>query len=274
MVSFAQGDLAAAAGVHPWQLLDDLHRGDPSEIEGLAAAFYRAGRHLADARAATQTSQRYVTQGYVVDGGPVLDAATEVARAEHLKGASEHLPAIAKVLTTVASDLADATKKSADEVNILNGKIQGIQSRCLTFEQNIGHHLPPDDREAALQGYQNEAVAAVRHSGGIVKRHVTAYEKTLGDSLKTMADLGYIPPDAVDEGPGDFDPTKADGAKDGQTTIDAINDPDHVASVRLYDTSTQYVDLLNREMKANGRLTDAEYTYLWLYDDTVDSSLP
>lgn len=274
MASFAAADLATAAGVDPWALLEKLHQGDPSEIEGLAAAFYRAGGDTAHAHASATKSHQYVTAGYVVTGGPALDYSAEVSTAQHLQGASEHLNGIARLLSSVGTHLAQATRTSASEVGTLDSTIRSIQGEYLTFWQGIGHHLPPDESASITQGYVDRAVAAVKHTGASVNHQITAYESTLASSLRQLADLGYLPADAVDEGPGDVDVNAADGTHDATVTIAAIDDKDRAAGVRQYDASTTTVDLLNRTMKANGRLDDNQYAYLYNYNQTLAPHLP
>lgn len=275
MTSFDQASLASAAGVNPWDLLTKLKSGDPAQIESLAAAFYKAGGDMSDAHAASSQAQAYVKQGYKVQGSSPLDFDKDAAQTKAaIKGGADNLPKIAKILGTVASDLAGATKKAAGEVDTLDGQLNKIVNEWNTFWQGVGHHLPEEDWMPVRQGYLDQAVAAVKTHGQTVNGYLTDYEATLAGSLRSMADLGYIPPDPVDEGPGDINPTAGDGAKDAQTTIDAINDKDHKKGIQLYNQSTELVDLLNRQMKANGRISDAEYTYLWQYYNTLAPSLP
>jgi hydrolase family protein len=267
MTSFDQQSLASAAGIDPWALLKKLQSGDPAQIEALAAAFYKAGGHLADASQATEQSHAYVKAGYKVQGAAPLDFNASAAQTKaSIAGGAEHLPAIAKILTSVATDLDGATKKAAAEVNTLDGVIQKYENEWIKFFQTTGHHLPEEDWEPVRQGYVNDAVSAVKSHGAAVNGYLTGYESTLGKSLKSMADLGYIPPDAVDEGPGDVDLNLARADKDAQTTIDAANSKDKSAGLKLYDQGTAALDLINRAVKANGgHVSDADYSYLWEY---------
>jgi hypothetical protein len=55
-------------------------------------------------------------------------------------------------------------------------------------------------------------VQKVKDCAGPLNQSVTAYEQYLTEHLKKMADLGYIPPVELDEGPGGIvvpDPTAA-----------------------------------------------------------------
>lgn len=263
MTSFDRGSLVSAAGVDPWQLLAQLQSGDPAEIEALSAAFYRAGKHMSDAQVASTQSRAYAKAGYHVDDTSPLDADAEAAQTEaHIAGGAAHLPSIAKILGVVASDLDTATGKSASEVTALNRAIDGLQKQWETFWQGVGHHLPEDDWYPVLQDYVGQAVTAVKSHGASVQGYLSSYESTLADSLKSMADLGYIPPDALDEGPGDVNLDNPD--KDAQTTVDAAKNGD-AAGLR-HGVST--VALVNAAIKANGgRVNDEEYSYLYQYYD-------
>src|SRR5215211_6397842 len=101
-VTFTRADLVARAGVDPWGLRDKLAAGDPAQIETLAAAFHRAGGDMADSNAAQVQAQRYVAEGYTVNGASPVDFDAE-ARAT--RQTPEHLNAIARILTTIAADL-------------------------------------------------------------------------------------------------------------------------------------------------------------------------
>jgi hypothetical protein len=263
VTSFDQASLASAAGVDPWALLAKLHSGDPAQIEALAAAFYKAGGDMSDAQSATKQSQAYVTAGYKVQGAAPLDFDTSAAETKaSIAGGADHLPAIAKILGSVATDLDTATRKAQGEVDTLNGLVGKYESEWNNFFQTTGHHLPEEDWLPVKQSYVNDAVAAVRSHGGTVKDSFTGYETTLGHSLKSMADLGYIPPDAVDEGPGDVNLDNPNG--DAQTTIDAAKNGDAAALQNGVST----VALINAAIKANhGRVDDEEYSYLYQYYD-------
>lgn len=263
MPGFDQASLAQAAGVDPWALLTKLQSGDPAQIESLAAAFYSAGGNMTEAHAAAQQSQTYVKQGYKVQGSAPLDFSTEAQQTEaSIVDGKERLPQIAKVLTAVAGDLDTATTKAASEVKALDGEIQKYQTEWETFWQRTGHHLPEEDWQPILQGYVNDAVSAVKAHGATVQSYLTSYESTLGSSLKSMADLGYIPPDAVDEGPGDVN--LDDPSDDAQNTIDAAQNGDTAGLQNGIST----IALINAAIKANnGRVDDEEYNYLYQYYD-------
>jgi hypothetical protein len=69
-----------------------------------------------------------------------------------------------------------------------------IEQKYATFMQGVGHHLPPDDQQAARTGFFNEAVDAVRSYGTSAQGVVMDYEHTLAGATKTLAELGYVAP--------------------------------------------------------------------------------
>jgi hypothetical protein len=213
-VTFTRADLVARAGVDPWGLRDKLAAGDPAQIETLAAAFYKAGGDMGQSNAAQSQAQRYVAEGYTVNGSSPVDF-DEQARAT--RQSPEHLNAIAKILTTVAGDLDDKTDQAQVAVTGLETKLASIEGEWSSFMQGIGHHLPQEDRDAVRTGYENEAVAVVKASGVSVNGFITDYEVGLIGHLKGLADLGYVLPAAIDEGPDPLDLalTNADGEQNG-----------------------------------------------------------
>jgi hypothetical protein len=213
-VTLTRADLVARAGVDPWSLRDKLAAGDPAQIETLAAAFYRASGDLADSNAALAQAQQYVAEGYTVNGSSPVDFD---AQARGTRQSPEHLTAIARILTMVAGDLDTQTGGAKAEVARLEGTLAGIEREWSGFVQQIGHHLPPDDREAVRAGYEDRAVAAVKSAGGTVNTLVTDYEIGLIGQLKRLADLGYVLPEALSRGPDPIDLplTNADGEHGG-----------------------------------------------------------
>ncbi|HEY0500226.1 MAG TPA: hypothetical protein VGD48_31070 [Kutzneria sp.] len=213
-MTFSQAELVAQAGVDPWALRDKLKAGDPAQIETLAAVFYSAGGDMADSNAAKQQARTYVGEGYTVNGSSPVDFDAEV---KGTRQTPEHLNAIAKVLTGVAGDLDRQTGGAVKEVGSLESTLAGIDGEYTTFMQGIGHHLPPDDRQAARQEFLDKAVAAVKSSGTQVTKLVTDYEIALMGYLKSMGDLGYVPSANLQEGPNvlDLKLDNADGELNG-----------------------------------------------------------
>ena len=213
-MTFSQAELVAKAGIDPWGLRDKLAAGDPAQIETLAAAFYKAGGDMDQSNQAQHQAQTYVGEGYTVNGKSPLDFEAE-ARAT--KQTPAHLNQIGKILTTIASDLDNQTHRAKGEVTTLEGTIRTVEGKWTTFVQQTGHGLPPDDREAVRQSYLTEAVNAVKASGGRVDTIVVDYEVGLIDHLKSLSDLGYVLPDALDEGPNPIDLplSNADGEGNG-----------------------------------------------------------
>jgi hypothetical protein len=201
-VTFTQADLVARAGIDPWGLRDKLVAGDPAQIETLAAAFYRAGGDMGQSNQAQHQAQTYVGEGYTVDGRSPLDFD---AQARATKQTPDHLNSIGRILSTIAGDLDGQTRKAKTEVSGLEGTITTINGKWTAFMQQIGHHLPPDDQQSVREEYLTEAVNAVKASGKTVDTIVVDYEVGLIDHLKSLSDLGYVLPEALDEGPDPID---------------------------------------------------------------------
>lgn len=195
-------ELAQKAGFDPWKEQGRLAKGDPAQVESLAAAFYKAGGDMTTSNSYQQKAQHYVGEGYQVNGASPVDFD---AQAAGTKTSPEHLQQIGRTLDTVAGDLDGAISKATSEVNGLNGELAAIEQQWVAFMQQTGHHLPPDDRQAARDDFVNQAVAAVKAHGGAVHQLLTGYEETLFGAQRTMSDLGYVPPSQLEDLGADAD---------------------------------------------------------------------
>lgn len=200
MSILSKPDLAQRAGVDPWALHAKIAVGDPAQVEGLAAAFYKAGGNMAQSNTDQQRSADYRSQGYTSAGTSPVDFEAE---AKATMAAPENLQQIGKVLDGVAADLSQAMKTAGDEVKTLDGELQAIETRWTSFMQQIGHHLPPDDQEATRTELVNEAVGKVKSRGATVDAAIKKYEETIFGAQKSMSDLGYVPPATLDDLYGD-----------------------------------------------------------------------
>lgn len=195
-----RADLVQRAGVDPWALQAKVAVGDPAQVESLAAAFYRAGGDMGNARTDTRRSQTYRTQGYTSNGTSPIDVNAE---AKSVATSPEDLQQIGKVLDGVATDLSGAIKTANSQVSSLQTTLTSIETRWTTFMQQIGHHLPPDDQESVRNELITEAVTAVKGYGHTIDTAVKGYEETIYGAQRTMSDLGYVPPTTLDDLYGD-----------------------------------------------------------------------
>ena len=197
-------ELARRAGVDPWRLRDDLAVGNPAEITGLAQRFAQAAGDAELATGLAAEASELTARGYTVDGSPVHDPAAHVSATRRLLGGGgDALRRIARILDSISDDLEVRIPAARSEVGALEGELRAIGGRWTSFLQSVGHHLPPDDQQAVRQELVDDAVDAVRRHGGTVQASVTAYEQALSGYLRTLADLGYVPPGELDYGAGD-----------------------------------------------------------------------
>ncbi len=261
-MAFSNEQLADLAGVDPWKLHAQLAAGSPAEIDSLASAFYQAGGQAAEAQASARSAQRYVAAGYSTDGGSPVNDSAEVARVQaSLGNSSDHLPRIGRLLVAVADELDTATTRAAGEITGLDGALARINAEWTSFVQQIGHHLPPDDQDAARQGFLQQAVDAVGSTGKRIDALLTDYETTLARQLKTLSDLGYTPPASLDDFPGDVGLSSEQATSDADAIRRAERDGGPSAEAAAQNAE-QTVALLDAKVKAGGRLTAAEQVYL------------
>jgi hypothetical protein len=196
----SNSDLAQRAGLDPWALHAKIAVGDPAQVESLAAAFYKAGGNMAQARADEKTSATYRQQGYTSAGTSPIDVSAE---AKSTVAAPENLQQIGKVLDGVASDLSAAMKTAGSELGALENELSSIEGQWASFMQTIGHHLPLDDQESERNALINDAVARVKSHGHTIDTEIKKYEETVFGAQKSMSDLGYVPPATLDDLYGD-----------------------------------------------------------------------
>jgi Hydrolase N-terminal helical domain len=193
-------ELATRAGVDPWAEHQKLASGDPAQVEQLAATFAKAGGDMGASNAYQSNAQHYVAEGYTIDGSSPVDFEAEV---RSTSTTPEHMLQIGKTLAGIAGSLDTATNSAGTDVANLETTLNGIDGQWTQFMQQIGHHLPPDDQKAARDELIGRAVTATRNTGKAIQQTITGYEEHLLDAQKLLADLGYVPPDKVDDLSGD-----------------------------------------------------------------------
>lgn len=268
MTDFSKQTLVAAAGVDPWKLRDQFTAGDPEEIYAMARGFNQAAGDQGDAVTLTTKGLETAGDGYLVNNATPIDVAGQVATARQALGNNgDKLGQIAKILSDTASDLAQRTTTANTQVGALETDVNGVIGRWNSFWQTTGHHLPEEDWRSVKNGYVAEAVQKVKDYGGPIKQSVADYESALGTHLKAMADLGYIPPTDLDEGPGDVDIPDPRTAANG--TLAAIKETDPNKAKADFAANTAYLNLLNEKQKSGIPLTAAERAWLSSYYEVV-----
>ncbi|WP_433088143.1 hypothetical protein ACQP1P_19680 [Dactylosporangium sp. CA-052675] len=262
MGDFSQASLAAAAGVDPWKLQAQFTAGDPEEIYAMARGFNQAAAQQGDAVTLATKGLETAGDGYKVNNATPIDVGAQVSEASKALGNNgEKLGKIAKLLSETASDLSVRTSTANTQITTLVGDVNAIIGEWnQTVRQN---HNDPDfqqNRQQYMAPYIARAVQKVKDAGGKLSTSVQEYEQYLADHLKAMADLGYIPPTALDEGPGDVDVPDPKAAADGTVGATKLSDPN--AAKAAFDRSTSYLNLLNAKQKAGVALTEAEKNWL------------
>jgi len=211
-------ELAARAGVHPWNLRDDLTEGDPGEISAMAIAWAKAGGHAEEATAMAQeasqrTADSYTVAGVAVHDPAVHDPAAHVAETNRQLGlGGEEMYQVATLLDGISDHLTTSAGKANTEITALDGELQTINNNWTTFIQQYGRGLPPEDRQAARESFISQAVEAVSTHGATIKTEVDTYEEFLSQNLRSLADLGIIPPDPLDFGLSDIEAGAGQGS--------------------------------------------------------------
>ncbi|WP_433041149.1 hypothetical protein [Dactylosporangium sp. CS-033363] len=265
MSSFAQEWLVAAAGVDPWKLRDQFAAGDPEEIYAVARGFNAAAAQQGDAVTLATKGLETAGDGYKVNNATPIDVDAQVSQVSRSLGNDgEKLGKIAKLLSETASDLAQRTATANAQVTQLVGDVNGIIAEWNALARK--HSYDPDfhqQYETTKAKYVARAVRKVQDYSGPLSRSITEYEQFLAGHIKAMADLGYLPPTELDEGPGGIvvpDPTQA-----AYGTLAATKTADQQLALAMFRSNTEYLDLLNAKQQAGGQLTEAEKNWLKQY---------
>ncbi|MFB9239669.1 hypothetical protein ACFFWC_29760 [Plantactinospora siamensis] len=269
MADFSQESLVAAAGVDPWKLRDQFTAGDPEEIYAMARGFNQAAAQQGDAVTLATKGLETAGDGYKVNNQTPIDVDAQVAQAsKELGNSGEKLGKIAKLLSETASDLAQRTATANTQINSLVGDVNGIIGEWNQMVRQS--HNDPDfqqNRHSYMAPYVARAVQKVKDYGGPLNQSIGDYEKYLADHLKAMADLGYIPPTQLDEGPGDVNVPDPKSAANGTVAATKMGDPSQAKAA--FAQNTAYLNLLNEKQKSGVPLTEAEKNWLKAYYEQV-----
>ncbi|MCE7001607.1 hypothetical protein LWC34_01930 [Kibdelosporangium philippinense] len=270
-MSFSHEQLAAKAGVDPWKLRDKLTAGNPAEITNLAKTFADASGEAQLSTDLAKEASELTAQGYTVDNSPVHDPAKHVQDTKKLLGdGGEKMGKIARILDSISDELEGRISHAKTGVSTLEGEIKTIEGQWGEFWRKNHNMMDPNDRQSTLNTYIEQAVGRVREHGNAIKTSVDSYETTLATHLKSMADLGYIPPDNVDEGPGDVNISVDAANADGQQTKDGLGEqPPSAEGVDAIQDGSGTIALLNAKVAAGHQLTEAERAYMNAWYDKV-----
>ncbi|MGH3873880.1 MAG: DUF6973 domain-containing protein [Pseudonocardiaceae bacterium] len=190
-MGWSDQELAAKAGVSPWQLRDDLADGNPAEIIGLAQQFHAASGQAGDATGIAAKADEITAAGYRVDDTPVHDVETHVQQIRtQLGNSGENMELIARDLATIAEELADRTTTANSEIDELERLLNGVR----TAVAQLGLQAYVSDA-GEMKGF---AIGFILTANERIKKLVDEYEDILSSRLKALSDMGYDPPAELD----------------------------------------------------------------------------
>lgn len=274
--SFDYETLTKQAKVDPQNLLAKLGEGSPEEIGTLAAAFAKASTSAEDSAGQAAKATGLKAEGYTINEKSVVNEDADVAKTKaQLGGGGEKLAQIAKTLDSLAGDLSKSTASASKRCESMYQTIKKIAAEGdkAWDKYNSAHHqqIAPSERDserdAVYAPFVKKAVGEVKSAGADVTKTIQGYEKQLSTALKSMATLGYIPPDDLDEGPGDVDLDKQQAADDADAFKKGLNENGQ-NSLDDIATGEQTVTLLNAKVATGQPLTEKERAYLnaWYND--------
>lgn len=201
--------LATATPTNPQLESDRFHEGNPAEITDLGASLAKAGGDSDEALRLSLQSQGLLGPGFTNNGTPVYGQDLHLASLpKNFPDAGEHLTRLGKRLGEVALDLRDRTtaaKKTVDDLKAYLDKTEADYTTTIAFLRNAQGLIPVTEIPNAIALRDNTAAAMrqrVNADGATLAASSFAYESTLADVMKLLADIGYIPPAELDAGPG------------------------------------------------------------------------
>ncbi|HVH21674.1 MAG TPA: hypothetical protein VNA11_04380, partial [Pseudonocardia sp.] len=190
-VDYSRSALAAAAGVDPWSLAEQVCSGDPSALQQGALRLRQAGLLAADAVDVGDRADRALASAFHRSGFEVFDAAATTRQsAVLLADRGEKIEETARAALDVASALSDAAASAAAQISGLNSALLSIVGLQATGPDEIAAAAA-----AADQRYFQMAVDAVRSTGSRIGFDLDAYNAVLVNRTARMSRLGYgLPP--------------------------------------------------------------------------------
>lgn len=262
MLNLSVLQLSIEAHSYPLSLRDQLRTGDPVEITAMATAFAKAANdQTLAAELATQQLQ-LTFGGYESDQATPIDYSAEVqTTSQTLGGNAAALLQIATTLDSIADALAAHTHTAIDLVDQLEIDLDNLgRSYWAKAETGV---WPPEDLEQLAVSLHNSGVGLVASCGASVQAAVEDYEAVLAGAQMALADLGYIAPDALDEGPGDVGVPAPQNA--AQQVIQITGTPPTPGLALALVGATAYLALLNRKAGSGIPLTPTEQAWLTSY---------
>jgi hypothetical protein len=116
-VEFSPAVLAAAAGVDPWQLAEQVRSGNPAALQAGALLVRRAGRQAAEAVDAGKRADLGLAGVFHNDGTAVFDDVASTRRgAELLADRGEKIEEVARAVLDVAAGLTEAAGTTSSTI--------------------------------------------------------------------------------------------------------------------------------------------------------------
>ena len=187
-VDFSPAVLAAAAGVDPWRLAEQVRSGNPAALQAGALRVRRVGRQAAEAVDAGERADLGLAGAFHNDGTAVFDDAASTRRgAELLADRGEKIEEVARAVLDVAAGLTEAAGTTSSTISVLEADLNRLVDRLRGVQVD-----GPDP--AAEQRYLQIAVDLVQRAGARIQVDLDAYGALLANRSARLAGLGYGDP--------------------------------------------------------------------------------
>lgn len=192
---FSQQGLAAAAGTDPWSLARQVTGGHPDSLRALATGFGARAEEAATVSRSGRDADHLSATSFTNDGAPVYDAEGSARQSRGLlSDDGEGMAATARVFTSLATDLTEASTTATRHLSTLASQVDEIVARRNAFVMAERRHLTAPDVEAADREFVAEAADRTREAGTRVQGVLDHYDQQVRHHTATLAGLPQAAP--------------------------------------------------------------------------------
>jgi hypothetical protein len=195
-VEFSPAVLAAAAGVDPWQLAEQVRSGNPAALQAGALLVRRAGRQAAEAVDAGERADLGLAGVFHNDGTAVFDdVASTRWGAVLLADRGEKIEEVARTVLDVAAGLTEAAGTTSSIISVLEADLNRLVDRLRAVQVDGPDPAAVGAAAAAVEErYLQIAVDLVQRAGARIQVDLDAYGALLANRSARLAGLGYGDP--------------------------------------------------------------------------------
>lgn len=187
---FTRPELAAEAGVDPWQIDQSLQAGDPGRVDAIADVVHRAGVAAGEVDGDFENARKRFRDAWVSDGShSPIDESAEVGRiAESVGSHRDQLGLIATKYEEIAAALAVAQRDAGSEIGSLEQQLNTLDAQMDVADRLAGSD--PQMARTMLDVGREQAVQEVRRAGEQLEGTRSGYAAVLSEASSVLHSEG------------------------------------------------------------------------------------